>query len=147
MNLRGGDTVFYEPALDTLAAGRGTFLSDDLDLFYIVDLPAGGFWSHGRLAAGLRYTAFKPLFDDRDFLPGEDRSREHAETHRVGPLVALSIFDDGYSRFHEPTIVAMAQWYAAHPNRTGKDYDQAVPYLVLAFVFQSDLFTSGRDAR
>lgn len=142
IGLRGGDTVFYEPAFDTLTPGKGTFLSDDLDLFYVQDLPAGGFFSHGRIAAGLRYSGFKPLFDETDFRPGEDRSKENNEVHRMGPLVAVTLFDDGYTKFHEPTIVAMAQWYAAHPNRTGKDSDQAVPYLVLAFIFQSDLWTS-----
>jgi len=145
IDLRGKDVAFYEPALDTLAPGNGKFLSNDLDLFYVKDLPGGGFWSHGRLAAGVRYSAYKPLWSDSDFLPGEDRSKEKDEIHRVGPLVALTLFDDGFSKFHEPTIVAMAQWYAAHPNRTGKDSDQAVPYLVLAFLFCSDLWTSGRD--
>ncbi len=62
--------------------------------------------------------------------------------HRVGPLVAWTLFDDGFTRFNQPTIVAMAQWYAAHPNRTGRDEQREVPYLVLAFLFQSDLWTS-----
>lgn len=142
VDLRGGDTVFYEPAYDTLSPGHGKFLSDDLDVFYVHDLPGGGSFSHGRIAAGVRYSAFKPLFEPTHFQPGEDRSKERDEIHRVGPLVAFSLFDDGYSKFHEPTLVAMAQWYAAHPNRTGKDMDQSVPYLVLAFIFQSDLWTS-----
>jgi hypothetical protein len=142
VDLRPGEPVFYEPAYDTLLPGKGKMLSDDLDLFYIIDLPAGGFFSHGRIAAGARYTAFKPLYDSTDFRPGEDRSKEHNEVHRVGPLVAFSLFDDGYSRFHEPTIVAYAQWYAAHPNRTGRDMPQGVPYLVLAFIFQSDIWTA-----
>jgi hypothetical protein len=142
IDLKGGDRVFYEPAFDTLVAGHGKMLSDDLDLFYIHDLPAGGFFSHGRIAAGVRYSAAKPVFDSNDFRPGEDRSRERDEMQRVGPIVAFSLFDDGFSKFHEPTIVAMAQWYAAHPNRTGRDMDQAVPYLVLAFIFQSDVWTS-----
>lgn len=142
IDLRKGDTVYYEPAFDTLAPGRGTFLSDDLDLFYVIDLPGGGSFSHGRIAAGARYSMFKPLYKSTDYQIGDDPSREHNEMHRVGPLVAFTLFDDGYSRFHEPTIVAMAQWYAAHPNRTGRDYDQAIPYLVAAFVFQSDLWTS-----
>lgn len=142
IDLRGGDRVFYEPAYDTMLAGHGKMISDDLDVFYIKDLPAGGFFSHGRIAAGVRYSAFKPLFDSNDFRPGEDRSREKNEMQRIGPIVAFSLFDDGYSKFHEPTIVAMAQWYAAQRNRTGRDMDQAVPYLVLAFVFQSDIWTS-----
>ena len=142
VDLRAGDTVFYEPAYDTLSPGHGKFLSDDLDVFYVVDLPGGGFFSHGRIAAGVRYSAFKPIFESTHFERGDDVSKERNEVHRVGPLVAFSLFDDGYSKFHEPTLVAMAQWYAAHPNRTGKDMDQSVPYLVLAFIFQSDLWTS-----
>lgn len=61
---------------------------------------------------------------------------------RIGPLVAFSLFDDGYSRFHEPAFVLMAQWYTAHRYRAGRDMPQAVPYVALAFLFQSDLWTS-----
>lgn len=143
IGLRPGDTAYYEPALDTLAPGKGTVVSNDLDVFYVHDMPGGGMFSHGRIAAGVRYTLFEPMFDRRDFRAGELPSRERNEVHRVGPLVAFSLFNDGYTRFHEPMIVAMAQWYAAHPNRTGKDESQAVPFMALAFLFQSDLWTSG----
>jgi hypothetical protein len=147
MNLRPGDTTYYEPALDTLAPGKGTVISNDLDVFFLHDLPSGGFFSHGRIAAGARYTLFEPMFDQRDFRPGDDRTREHNEVHRIGPLVAFSLFDDGATKFHEPTIVALVQWYAAHRNRTGRDERQAVPYIVLAFIFQSDLWTSDGQPR
>lgn len=139
VNLPAGNTAFYEPAFDTLIPGHGKLLTNDLDLFYVHDLPGGGFFDHGRIAAGARYTMFKPLWNDRDFLPGQDPSTERNEMHRVGPLVAVTLFDGGYSRFQKPTLVAFAQWYAAHRNRTGRDVDQAVPYAVLAFIFQSDL--------
>lgn len=142
INLRPGDTAYYEPALDTLAPGKGTVISNDLDVFYLIDLPPGGFFSRGRIAAGARYTLFEPMFHGRDFRPGDDPSRERNEVHRVGPLLAFSLFDDGYTKFHEPTIVTLVQWYAAHRNRTGRDEKQAVPYVVLAFLFQSDLWVS-----
>lgn len=145
IDLRPGDTVFYEPAFDTLIPGRGKVVTNDLDLFYVRDLPAGGFFGRARLAAGARYTMFKPLFDARDFPAGQDPSKERNEMHRVGPLVAMTLFDDGYTRFQKPTVVAFAQWYAAHRNRTGRDMDQAVPYVVLAFIFQSDLLRGSRD--
>lgn len=142
VDLRAGDTAFYEPAYDTMVAGHGKMLSNDLDLFHITDLPAGGFFSHGRVAAGVRYTVFKPLFDSDDFMPGEDATKERNEMQRIGPLVAFSLFDDGYSKFHEPAFVLMAQWYLAHRYRTGHDIPQGVPYVALAFLFQSDLWTS-----
>jgi hypothetical protein len=147
MDLRGGDTAYYDPIIDTMSPGRGVVMYNDLDVFFLHDLPPGGSFSRGRVAAGARYTLIEPMFDRTDFRPGEDLSRERNEIHRVGPLLAFSLFDDGFSRFHEPTIVTIVQWYAAHRYRTGKDEHQAVPYLVLAFLFQSDLWTSGLPAR
>ena len=143
LDLKNGDTAYYDPIIDTMSPGRGLVLYNDLDVFFLKDLPAGGFFSHGRIIAGARYTVIKPMFNRTDYVVGDDPSKERNEIQRVGPLVAFSIFDDGYTRFHEPTLVALVQFYAAHPNRTGKDEHQAVPYLVLAFVFQSDLWTSG----
>ena len=145
VGLRGSDTVFYEPAFDTLIPGRGKIVTNDLDLFYVHELPAGGFFGRGLIAAGARYTMFEPLFDAGDFPAGDDPSRARNGVHRVGPLVAMTLFDDGYTLFQKPTVVAFSQWYAAHRNRTGRDMDQAVPYVVLAFIFQSDLLRGSRD--
>lgn len=145
IDLRGPDRVFFEPAYDTVVPRHGKVITNDLDLFYLVDMPRGGFFRHGWIAAGVRYTMLKPYFDSVDVRPGEDSATAANDMHRVGPLVAFTLFDDGPSTFHEPMIVAMAQWYAAHRNRTGRDVDQAIPYGVLAFIFQSDVWTSGRD--
>jgi hypothetical protein len=145
IDLRAGDSAFYEPAFDTLIPGRGKVITNDLDLFYVHDLPAGGFFGRGRIAAGARYTMFEPLFDATDFPAGDDPSKAKNGVHRVGPLVAMTLFDDGFTRFQKPTVVAFAQWYAAHRNRTGRDMPQAVPYVVLAFIFQSDLLAGSPD--
>lgn len=142
IDLRGPDRVFFEPAYDTLLPRHGKVITNDLDLFYVVDMPSTGFFRHGFIAAGLRYTMFKPFFDSTDVRAGEDPGTSANDMHRIGPLVAFTLFDDGPSRFHEPMIVAMAQWYAAHRNRTGRDMDPAIPYGVLAFIFQSDVWTS-----
>ncbi|MEZ4298435.1 MAG: hypothetical protein R3B70_26020 [Polyangiaceae bacterium] len=140
--MRRGHTTYYDPAIDTLVPAHGVVLSNDLDVFYLKELPHTPWGERGRIVAGLRYTAFDPLFKPTDFAPGEPTDKDPADVHRVGPLLAFTFFDDGFTRFHEPTIAAIFQWFAAHKNRTGKDEHQAVPYIVLAFTFQSDLWVS-----
>lgn len=131
MDVRPGDTVFYESTLDTLVPANGWILANDLDLLYV---------SKFRLVLGVRYSVVKPLYADAP----PDFDNEH---QRIGPLVAYTFFDRGYTRFNKPTLLLIVNWYVEHRYRTGAAAtallpgvfvnSPALPYVVLGFAFQS----------
>jgi len=130
MSTRPGDTVFYEPTLDTLIPANGWVLSNDLDLLYITKF---------RFVIGARYSTVQPLYNNSDFLSGETPVNMNGH-HRLGPLLAYTFFDYTYRKsFNKPTLVLIVNWYLSHRFRTGADVNQGIPYGVLAFAFVSDL--------
>jgi hypothetical protein len=130
MRLRPGDTVFYEITLDTLIPASGWVLANDLDVLYITKF---------RFVAGLRYSVVHPFYSASDYQPGQDTSQNPNGHQRIGPLLAYTFFEKGYARFDRPSLILIANWYVQHRWRTGQDVNQGIPYVVLAFAFQSDL--------
>jgi hypothetical protein len=140
LKLRPGDRVFYDVTLDTVVGSIGWVVQNDLDVLYLHDFKSfSGALRGARLAAGVRYTAVRPFYDAGDVRPWEDPKSAANGHHRVGPLAAFTFFDDGYSRFNKPTAIVIANWYVDHRFRTGRDTSAGIPYLILAFAFQSDL--------
>ncbi|APR88119.1 hypothetical protein A7982_13468 [Minicystis rosea] len=140
MRVHAGDRVFYDVTLDTLIPKAGWVMQNDLDALYMHELTSlGGSLKGARLTAGVRYTAVKPLYKSTDFAPGDNRALADNDHHRVGPLVAFTFFDRGYTSFNRPTAIVIANWYVHHRFRTGQDVSGAIPYLIVGFSFQSDL--------
>ena len=140
MQVRDGDRVFYDVTLDTLIPKAGWVMQNDLDLLYLHELTSlTGSLKGARLTAGVRYTAVKPFYKSTDYAPGDDPSLASNDHHRVGPLVAFTFFDRGYTSFNRPTAILIANWYVKHRYRTGQDVSGAIPYLIVGFSFQSDL--------
>lgn len=130
MDLRAGDTVFYEATLDTLLPGSGYNVANDFDILRVTD--------YG-LTAGLRHTFVRPIYREGDFDEGDDRGWVRNRHHRLGALVAYTFHDRGYTKFNRPTVLLVTSWYLSHRWRTGRDVDRVVPYVVLGFAFQTDL--------
>jgi hypothetical protein len=126
------DTVFYEGNLDMLLGNDGWVLSDDLDA--MVMLPF-------RLNLGLRYSALVPLYREDQFLTSAEAQTYAGDNvnQRLGVIATYTFFDHGFTTFNKPTLIFMANWYLQSRFRTGADVSRAVPYLALAFAFQSDL--------
>jgi len=140
MSVRDGDRVFYDVTLDTLVSRDGWAIQNDVDALYVHDFEGWkGTFQGARFAAGARYTAVKPLYASGDLRPGDARALAANDHHRVGPLLGFTFFDRGYARFNKPTAIVVANWYVHHRYRTGRDVSGAIPYLVVAFSFQSDL--------
>lgn len=123
-------TVFYEMTADTLIPAKGLMLTNDLDVIYV---PGSG------LVVGARWSAVWPLYAPGDFRPGEDAASARNSHHRVGIIGAYTFFDEGFTRFNKPTVLAILSWYVDHRYRTGADVSRAIPYVILGFAFQSDL--------
>jgi hypothetical protein len=128
MNTRPGDTVFYDPTLDTLVPARGWILTNDLDVVYM------NMKKH--FVVGLRYSIVHPLYSAGDYLAGEKQESDNGH-QRLGPLAAYTFADR--KRFYKPSLVLIVNWYVDHRWRTGADVNAGIPYLVLAFAFTSDL--------
>ncbi len=118
-DLRAGDAVFYDQFFDLMMPRDGWFYTNDADLLLEVA---------PRVLLGARWT-----FMAADLPNGQDLAR--ATTHRVGPFLAWTFFDEPGAAFNRPTLLAMANWYLQHPWRTGQDVAQAIPYVLVGFSF------------
>jgi hypothetical protein len=127
MNTRPGDTVFYDPTLDTLVPARGWVLTNDLDLVYM---------SKKRFIVGLRYSVVELLYSPGDYLPGEQQVNNNGH-QRLGPIGVYTFADR--KRFYKPSLILIVNWFVEHRWRTGADVNAGVPYVVLAFAFTSEL--------
>ncbi|MSP59856.1 MAG: hypothetical protein EXR72_05865 [Myxococcales bacterium] len=131
MNIHSGDTVWYDATLDTLVPGNGWVLANDLDLLFVTKF---------RLTVGARYSLVKPFYKATDFQPGEETGTTKNGHMRVGGLAAYTFFDRGFTRFNKPTVLVILSWYVQSHYRTGTDPTNAgIPYVIVAFAFQSDL--------
>ena len=135
MDLRDGDTVYYDQTLDILEPNKGWAVVNDLDLIYLFDFG---------LKIGARYTVTHAFYQDKHFLPGEPRSQPNGPTHRVGPAILYTFYDKPERRFNRPTLIVLSQWWARHRWRTGVDVGTGVPYLVVGFLFEGDLLPNPR---
>ncbi|MCA9712639.1 MAG: hypothetical protein KDK70_42820, partial [Myxococcales bacterium] len=132
-DLRDGDTVYYHQTLDILQPNDGWSLTNDLDVLYLFEKGrANG------LTLGARYTLTHAFYQAKHFGPFETLSRPNGPTHRVGPALLYTFFDRPDLRFNKPTLIVLAQFWAAHRYRTGADVSAAVPYFVLGFRFQGE---------
>lgn len=133
IDLEDDAPVWYEPILDTLVANNGWSLINETDLLYFVD----DAW-----IIGARYTYTKALFEDDAFLPGEDpaSAANNAVMHRVGPAIIWRLDNQKTgTRFNQPTVFLITQFWLKHASRTGQQVTQAYPYTLVGFAFNGDL--------
>jgi hypothetical protein len=136
IDLRDGDTVFYDQTLDILEPNRGWVLNNDADLLYLFDFG---------LKLGARYTLTHAFYREDHFPTGQPVVRGvNSPMHRIGPAFLYTFYDKPERRFNKPTIIVLLQWWARHRWRTGEDVHPAVPYLVVGFLFEGRLLPDPR---
>jgi hypothetical protein len=83
---------------------------------------------------GARYTF-------SDGLDGQgDANAGALSHHRLGPMFAYAIRNKvPGTRFNQPTVFAVTQWWLRHPYRTGEEQPAAFPLIALGFAFNGDL--------
>ncbi|MCA9690624.1 MAG: hypothetical protein KC636_13525, partial [Myxococcales bacterium] len=122
---RDGDPYYYDIQWDALVQARGGWiLANESDLLYVSKIG---------LTAGARYNLTMPLYTTGDDNP-------NGPTQRLGFLLAHTFYDRPEKRFNKPTLIVLAQWWLQHRYRTGQDIHQAVPWVVLGFRFEGDLW-------
>lgn len=156
--LFGKDDLFYYIQDDIMLAAHGWHVTNDSDVLYLSDFG---------LTAGIRTSVTKAFYPDDIFLPGESTNDPNGPTVRVGPLIAYTFYDkpEEKKRFNKPSILLISQWWVKHRYRTGAaaDFGQsisdrpdgkkepvgnlgdslpAMPWFVLGFAFQGELFAS-----
>ncbi|MBU6160467.1 MAG: hypothetical protein KGO50_05055 [Myxococcales bacterium] len=129
MDLRNNDTVFYDIVYDVLAPGNGWLHTTDTDLLYV---------SGGPITVGLRHTWVAVQYQENDFLNGESTDTENTPLHRLGPLFAYRFNNRTMSRFNQPSVFVLANWWLQHRYRTGQEISQALPYVVVGFAFNGN---------
>lgn len=115
---------WYDPYYDMVHANEGWYLVNDADVIALL--------LDERLIVGARYTMVHSFYDN---VPETDAT----PTHRLGPVIGWRFYKDPTMAFDEPTIIFLANWWLKHPNRTGRDVDQAFPWMALVFAFKGDL--------
>ncbi|MFT5429880.1 MAG: hypothetical protein ACI9OJ_000553 [Myxococcota bacterium] len=131
MDMRAGDTVWYDPYFDILSPKEGWVLINDADVLV--------FLLNDKLIVGVRHNVTHAIFPDEAFGANGPRDIASTPTQRLGPLIAYRFFDEPGAAFNRPTAVLLVNWYLVHPHRTGADVSQAVPYVALGFAFSGDL--------
>jgi len=121
---RGDAPYYYQPRLDLLMANPGVAVVNDTDLVYVSDFG---------LAAGIRNTMSYAF---------NANAHGNGPTDRLGPLLAYVFFDEPRAGFNKPTILLITGWWLAHRFRTGADVDQGIPYVVLAFKCEGEIWGS-----
>jgi hypothetical protein len=121
IDLKPGDTVFFDPTPNGLVPGRGWVISTDTDL-----LRAGS-----RVSVGLRYSGVWPQF-------AADQASNPAagSRHRLGPVAAITFPRKSPAAvIQQPTLVTLVGWYL------NGDFPSAASrtFIVLAFSFTTDL--------
>lgn len=124
LGLRPGDTIMYDATQDLALPDGGWALLNDLDV-----------------GAQIRKTVFGARYSYADALHGTGGPGD-LPNHRVGPLVAYTFHErPSGARFNKPTLLAMVQWHAQHPWRSGERRSAAIPLIAIAFQFEGDLWT------
>jgi hypothetical protein len=124
IDLRDGDTVFYDQTFDILMANEGWTLVNDADLLFVgVDQ-----WT-----IGVRHSAVHAIH-------GDDSDADQW-THRAGPIIARAF--KGSRTFRKPTVYALPQWWLKHNYRTGAESSQAIPQIIIGLGWTGDLLPKG----
>lgn len=102
---------FYDQFWDRLAPDRGVMFLADTDLLYVGD----------KLRLGTRYTVSETFGAPS----GTDAARAQ---HRIGPLFAWQFADKKPgTKFNQPTLFVLAQWWLQHPYRAGNEQPAGLP--------------------
>jgi hypothetical protein len=133
MQIHERDRTYYNIRIDLLMPNRGWALTNDTDLVWLSDFG---------LVAGVRSTVVHALYTERHFYPPEDRDNMNSPTWRLGPLLAYVFSDDLDPGFNKPTLLLIVNWWLRNRYRTGADVHQGVPYVILGFKFEGDLWTA-----
>ena len=131
MDLRQGDMVFYEPRYDVMVPNDSWALTNDSDLLYVTRFG---------LVAGVRNTVVHAFYREVHVREGESTDTDNVPMVRIGPFLAYRFYDRPKKRFNKPTLVLVVNWWLKNRFRTGQDVSQAVPYVVLAFKFEGDIW-------
>lgn len=128
MDVPPGQQVFYVNLFDTLAPTKGWMMVNNANLLWLAS---------ARLLLGVRYTVVHALYSDQ--LLGA-RPNLNTPNHRVGPM-ACYVLPWSWSRFKNPMLALIINWWIDNRYRSGQQVHQAVPYGALAFQVQGDLWT------
>ncbi|GEM_PF-1553255 len=140
-DVRGGEDLFYAVRYDALVPTQGWMLYNDSDLMWLHDLKGP---RHSTIIAGARGTTVMPFYKDEVYETGDDLDNPNGPQFRLGPVLGYVFYDrpDKFPRFNKPTLLVMPQWNLKHRWRTGLDISQAMPTIVIAFVFSGELWGS-----
>ncbi|MCA9670765.1 MAG: hypothetical protein KC503_34450 [Myxococcales bacterium] len=131
MNLAGSDTVFYDAFIDALVPRDGPVLANHAHLLWVTKFG---------LIAGVRWTLMHAVYPASVFPGGSPTENINTPSHRVGPIVAYTFKSRG--RFYQkPTVAAIVNWWVKNRYRAGTKVNQGVPYVVVAFRFDGDLWS------
>jgi len=138
LDLDDEQRVYYEQISDVMQPNRWWSLVNDLDALYLF---------RSGLTLALRYTVAHPFYTEEHFRLGEGQVQPNGPTHRLGPGLIYTLYDQKERRFNRPTVALLVQWWVRHRYRTGADVHPAIPCAVLAVWFEGTLLPDPRPLR
>jgi hypothetical protein len=131
MNVRGGDTVFYDPYYAMLAPRAGWLVGNETDVVFAVT---------GHLNVGVRHAIYHAFLPDSAVAGDVARARQVTPIQYLGPLAFYSLARaNGPSRYKNPAVFLIAGWWLKDPYRTGAEVSRAVPHVILGFTFEGEV--------
>ena len=127
MALRSGDRWYFQPSTDLLVQNRGWYLANDADLGFIT--PFG-------LNVLARTTVCHAFYTDG----GQAAGARNTPNVRFGPMLTYMFFDRPLSSFNKPTLIFSMSWWLRNRYRTGAEVSGGLPFLLLAFKFEVDIW-------
>ncbi len=131
MSLNDGDLVYYQPIFDIAVENGSWFLSNDADLGFIT--PFG-------LTVAVRTSVVHAFYSAAVAETASARAGMSTPTVRLGPLLTYTFFDESPRRFNKPTLMLMTSWWLRNRFRTGDEVGAGVPFVLLAFRFEGDIW-------
>jgi hypothetical protein len=131
-DLRDGDQLFYDQIWDLLVPDEGWYMNNDVDVLVFL----GERWK-----VGARWTYATAFYEADDFRPGQPQEDINNPTNRVGPAMIYT-FPSKSATFKDPSLLVLANWWVQNRFRTGEEVSLALPYIVVGFTFNGDLWTS-----
>jgi hypothetical protein len=128
ISLRHAGRLLYVNLFDTLAPDEGWTVVNSGHLFYMTDFG---------LVAGIRHTLVHALYPEHLL---DQRGNPNTPNHRLGPMLAW-VLSSGTTTFQNPTVIGILNWWINSRYRSGQRVHNAVPYGVIAFQFEGDLWT------
>ena len=135
IDLRMGDTVYFDRLLDSAVFNEGWVLTSNADVLYLAT---------PRLYLGARYTLIEPTIGGRRRAVLQDDLVPIDTIQRLGPALLFDFSENDANNSRRWSVFLLTQWHLMHPYRRGQEVSAGVPSVMAGVILSSDLWRPHR---